>query len=66
MNCARCDRPISIGRCDVITNVGASGPGADIYVCRGWCKRKERQVAPESAVHLAPIPGPRSRLRRRR
>lgn len=65
MNCARCDRPLTAGRCDVITNPGASGPGADIYVCRSSCKRKPRQTAPEPAVVLAPISKPRYRSVRR-
>jgi hypothetical protein len=63
--CARCDRPITAGTSDVITNPGATAGGSEIRVCRGWCPVPPRQTAPEADVILTASLDPRSRPRRR-
>lgn len=37
--CARCDRLIPRSYCHVIMNPGASGAGADVFVCKEICTR---------------------------
>ncbi len=67
MNCARCNKPLTLGTCDIITNPGATNPGADIHVCRGWCRSKPPQAPPTRDIVLTDTipPLPRSRKRRR-
>ena len=45
MFCARCDKPLT-GPYDTITNLGSSGAGGTIQVCKRWCQPKPRQTAP--------------------
>jgi hypothetical protein len=66
MLCARCGDPISPDLADVVTNPGASGPGAVIYIHKAECRRLP-QPSPDDLSALGyepPLPPLPRRWRR--